>query len=104
MNKHQARNAVALLQKEPLYYRNFGIWWWHIKAELKRLGYDKAQLYHLGDYTDPSVAEYYAGLSTAERDYEAYTYQHAHAFEHYNTARAMTPDGETYLIHDQDAE
>jgi hypothetical protein len=104
MNKVQATNTVALLQKVPFYYRNFGIWWWHVKSELKRNGFGQDQLVHLGPYTDPSVAPYYEGKTTAQLDHEAFSYQYAHAISQYNVNRAMTPDGEPYLIHDQDAE
>jgi len=104
MNKVQAFNVVSILQKVPFYYRNFGIWWWHVKAELKRNGYGQDQLAHLGSFTDPSVAPYYAGMTPAELDAEAYDYQYAHTFDEYNSPHCMTPDGETYLIQDQDAE
>ena len=104
MNAQQARNTVALLQREPFYYRNFGIWWWYIKSELKRHGFDKAQLQHLGPYMDASVAEYYAGKTRAEMDFEAFDYQYERTFANYNDPNCMTPDGDPYLIHDQDAE
>lgn len=104
MNKMQASNAVAILQKEPLYYRNFGVWWWHIKAELKRNGYGADQLFHLGSFTDPSVSHYYEGMSTVERDNEAYEVQYANALNFRNNNLSTAPDGERYLICDQDVE
>jgi hypothetical protein len=100
----QAQNVVILLQKVPLYYRNFGLWWWHVKRELKRNGFDKDQLYHLGEFTDPSVEHFFEGKDTVELDNEAYSYQYAHTFHKYNVNMGFTPDGEPYLIHDQDAE
>ena len=104
MNKAQARNVVALIQKEPFYYRNFGIWWWHVKRQLKKHGYDKDQLYCLGDFHDPTADDYYEGLSEEQLDNEAYDYQYIHAVNSYNSTHAMTPDGEVYHTHDQDAE
>jgi hypothetical protein len=104
MTGQQARNIVTLLQKEPMYYRNFGVWWWHVKRELKRRGYDRDQLHHLGDFTDPSVEHYYDGMTTEGLDNAAYEHQYAHTFHKYNGNMTNTPDGETYLIHDQDAE
>jgi len=104
MTKQQANNIVALLQKVPFYYRNFGIWWWHVKRELKRLGFGQDQLFHLGPFTDPSVEPYYREKTTAELDALAYDHQYAHTFHKYNVNMSHTPDGETYLVHDQDAE
>jgi hypothetical protein len=104
MTLNQAHNVVAILQKDPKFYRNFGIWWWHVKRELKRNGFTRDQLYHLGDFDDPSVHHYYEGLSTVERDHEAYSHQYDHTFHKYNVNMCGTPDGEVYLIHDQDAE
>jgi len=104
MTRIQAHNVVALLQKEPMAYRNFGLWWWHVKRELKRNGFDRDQLYHLGEFTDPSVESYYEGMATVELDNAAYRYQYAHAFHKYGVNMGHTPDGEPYLIHDQDAE
>jgi hypothetical protein len=104
MTRQQAHNVVALLQKEPMAYRNFGVWWWHVKSELKRHGFGKDQLHHLGPFDDASVHHYYDGLTTVQRDNEAYEYQYVHAFHKYGVNVSAAPDGETYLIHDQDAE
>lgn len=104
MTYAQANNVVILLQKVPMYYRNFGIWWWHVKRELKRHGFDQDQLQHLGAFFDPSIEHYYEGMSRTELDHAAYDYQYAHTFDKYNVNMTSTPDGEVYLIHDQDAE
>jgi len=104
MTRSQANNIIALLQKVPMYYRNFGIWWWHVKRELKRHGFTQDELPHLGPFTDPSVEPYYEGMSADDLDNEAYSYQYAHTFDAYNVNLCHTPDGEVYLIHDQDAE
>jgi len=104
MTKDQARNVAMMLQKIPFFYRNFGVWWWHVKRELKRNGYTKAEVYHLGDFTDPSVEHFYEGMSTTELDNAAYEYQYEHTFHKYNSNATHTPDGEPYMIHDQDAE
>ena len=104
MTREQAFNVVSLLQKDPFYYRNFGVWWWHVKRQLKRNGFDQPQLQHLGGFTDPSVEPYYTGRSVRDLDREAFSYQHEHAFSDYNSPNAMTPDGEIYLVQDQDAE
>jgi hypothetical protein len=104
MNNNQSKNVVALLQRDPLFYRNFGPWWWHVKAELKRNGFDKAQLSGLGSFTDASVAPIYEGMSTKALDDEAFTHQWNHTFHKYNNNTSFTPDGEVYQVQDQDVE
>lgn len=104
MNSNQTRNVVAILQRDPLYYRNFGIWWWHIKRELKRNGVGRDELSNLGEYHDPTADDYYEGMSTLELDNEAFAYQYAHTYAKYNGSSTYTPDGDVYLIHDQDVE
>ena len=104
MNKQQARNVVSIIQREPMFYRNFGPWWWHVKSELKRNGFDKEQLSILGDYTDESVDYIYSGLSTKQKDDDAFEHQWNHTFHKYNNNTSFTPDGEVYQVLDQDAE
>lgn len=50
------RTVLQHLQEDPLRYKLFGIWWWPIKALLKRAGYGPDQLYMLGSYQDPETA------------------------------------------------
>jgi len=104
MNEVQSRNVVAILQKQPLYYRNFGVWWWHVKRELKRQGYQADQLHHLGDFEDSLGAEYLDGKSVKELDEVAFSHQWEHTFDKYNQNRHVTPDGEVYFLHDEDVE
>ena len=104
MNIQQGRNVVALLQQEPFYYRNFGIWWWHVKASLKRLGFTRDQLPHLGNAVDESVSEYYEDLSDKDLDDIAFTHQFDHTFADYNNNKSFTPTGEMYFICDDDVE
>lgn len=105
MNLEQARAVVLVLQSRPLYYRNFGVWWWHVKRELKRLGFTRDNLAHLGDFEDTACVEhYYAGLSPAELTAEAFAYQASAAQSQDGNPRATAPDGEVYLLLDEDAE
>ncbi len=104
MNIQQCRNVVAILQKQPLYYRNFGPWWWHIKSELKRNGFTTDNLSNLGDFTDPSVLHIYEGMTTRQIDDEAFEHQWNHTFHKYNNNTSFTPEGEVYLVQDQDVE
>ena len=47
---------IHMLQTDRLKYKRFGIYWWPIKAMLKRAGYTRAQLSMLGDFEDPETA------------------------------------------------
>lgn len=105
MTLDQARSVVLLLEAEPFYYRNFGVWWWFVKRELKRLGFTEANLAHLGTFEDTDCADhYYAGLSPAELDDEAFSYQADASMRHRNHPEASTPDGELYRLLDEDVE
>lgn len=97
------RNTVAQLQQDPGRYKWFGVWWWPVKAMLKRAGYGPDQLYMLGGYEDAEVAAMVppAGVEATLRA----------AFEEYGQnaryphpdGRAENPDGELVTIWDQDA-
>jgi len=104
MNDTQARNVVALLQMDPLYYRNFGIYWWHIKTELKRMGYDQRQLSHLGDFADPTVDSVYKGRSATELTLAAFEYQADATFHQYNGVKHLDDEIGVYLLLDNDVE
>jgi len=105
MTLEQARAVVLVLQSVPLYYRNFGVWWWHVKRELKRLGFTRDNLAHLGDFEDGDcVAHYYGGMSPAELTAEAFAYQASAAASNDSGSWATAPDGEIYHLVDEDAE
>lgn len=101
MTLAQARNVALMLSDEPLYYRNFGVWWWWVKRELRRLGFEQ----FVGPFEDQGCAEhYYDGMGPDELDREAFAYQLSAATTHRNEPMATAPDGEVYLLHDQDLE
>jgi len=106
MTPQQARNVVAILQKDPLFYRNFGVWWWHVKGQLKANGFTTDNLSSLGDFTDQSdlVVDSYEGLTTVDLDRKAYEFQWDHTFHKYNVNTSLTPSGEVYMVQDQDVE
>lgn len=97
------RNTLQILQTNPANYRNFGVYWWGIKAVLKRY-YTKENLYLLGDYMDTGEA----AEATQAMDLQSLLRA---AFEEYgmnvrynlgrNTVYDM--DGDPYVIFDQDA-
>lgn len=54
--KRLAASTLALLQQDPRRYRCFGVYWYLMKALLKRY-YTRDNLHVLGDYMDPYVIE-----------------------------------------------
>jgi hypothetical protein len=104
MNEALATNILSILAVDHLYYRNFGWYWWGIKRELKRLGHGPSELKHLGDYYDGSVDVYYADLEIPDMIDAALVHQDQHRFHKRNNSRSFLPDGEPYILFDEDAE
>jgi hypothetical protein len=97
------RNIVQDLQVNPQYYKRFGIYWWPVKALLRRAGYSAANLSLLGTYYDPVTAAMvpHLGLDgTLRAALEEYN-QNA-AFPHPDQA-VENADGELVRIVDEDA-
>lgn len=97
------RNVVQQLQEEPQRYRLFGVWWWPVKAVLKRAGYGPAQLYMLGNYQDPETAAQVPQASLDDTLRAAFEEYAANAAYPHPDGRAEAPDGELVTIWDQDA-
>lgn len=95
-------NILRILQADPRNYRNFGVFWWPVKA-LMREYYSADDLYLLGSYVDPGVAamvpsgsiEQTLGRALAEYAYNA----------RYNSRRSQVAneEGEMVTIFDEDA-
>lgn len=51
-----AESTLLLLQQDPRRYKNFGVFWYLVKAVLKKY-YTQDNLHLLGDHVDASVAE-----------------------------------------------
>jgi len=98
------RNIVQVLQVNPRDYRKFGVWWWPVKALLRRAGYDRHQLYMLGTYQDPETAAMVpkAGLQATMRSALA-EYVFNSTYPH-SDGRVENAAGELVAIQDQDAE
>jgi hypothetical protein len=100
--KQLAANTLQLLQTEPRNYRLFGMYWYFIKALLKRY-YTKHNLYLLGSYVDDTVtARMPEGMSledTLTAALEEYQYNFAYGLGQDPT----DADGETFVLFDQDA-
>jgi hypothetical protein len=104
MTPKQAATIVGLLRDRPLFYRNFGPWWWGIKAQLKELGHTRDELQHLGDTDDERCHVFYEELTPHQVYMSALKHQHNATKLHYNGKRTDLPNGEDYYIHDNDVE
>lgn len=54
--KNCAESILLLLQEDPRRYRHFGVYWYFIKALMKRF-YTRENLHLLGDYMDQAVID-----------------------------------------------
>ena len=97
------RNVLQSLQDEPQRYKLFGIYWWPIKAFLKRMGYGPEQLYMLGDYQDATTAALVPKMDLADTMGAALEEYGRNARYPHPGGVVEDPDGEMVLIYDEDA-
>lgn len=97
-----AANTLQLLQADPKNYRKFGIYWYLVKALLKRY-YTRDNLYLLGDYVDEAVTDRIPeGISLDDALLTALEeYQRNHAFQ--LGENPVDPDGDQFVLLDPDA-
>lgn len=103
MNVNAAlRNVVVMLQADPRNYKKFGVYWWPMKAILKRR-YTKDHLFMLGDYM-PKDAEGLIEQGDLRETLQA-AFQEYQQNDRYNLGRdrVETAHGEPYLVYDPDA-
>lgn len=99
-----AANARALLLERPVNYRAFGVFWYLVKALLKRI-YPPAEMPLLGDFVDASVVERMPkGLSLRELLAAAADEYAANAGLGTPAHRLEDPDGEFFVLLDPDLE
>lgn len=99
-----AESTRALLTEDPRRYRNFGVYWFLVKALLKRY-YDRHQMPILGDFVDQGVVERMPpfesvldGLQAAADEYRQ------NASFNLGGNRLEDPDGESFILIDTDVE
>ncbi|HEY0203323.1 MAG TPA: hypothetical protein VGC15_04140 [Acetobacteraceae bacterium] len=97
------RNTVQQLQQEPQRYRLFGVYWWIVKKLLKAAGYDREQLYMLGDYEDPETAAMVPVLPLVATLEAAFTEYGQNARFPHTGGMVENPDGELVRLFDEDA-
>lgn len=98
-----AANTLQLLQADPSRYRNFGVYWYFIKAILKRY-YTQENLFLLGDYVDQTVTDRMPPGQSLEEALDDAVREYAQNAT-YNLGRSAVtdPDGEEFILMDQDA-
>lgn len=97
------RNVLQQLQEEPQRYRLFGVWWWPVKALLKRAGYGPDQLYMLGSYQDATTAALVPKANLEETLVAAFEEFAQNARYPRADGQVEDPDGEVVTIYDEDA-
>ena len=95
-------SVYQLLNENPRRYRNFGVYWFFVKALLKRQ-YTQDQLYLLGDYTDPEISAHMPAASAADTLSAAIETYRYNAMNNMGRAEVLAPDDEYVIIYDQDA-
>jgi hypothetical protein len=97
------QNILQQLQEEPQRYKLFGVWWWAIKALLRRV-YSTDNLYMLGLYQDQDVA---AMIPTANLQDTMRAALEEYAFNAtlpHPASMVEAPEGDMVFIFDSDAE
>ena len=97
------RNVLQQIQAEPKRYKLFGVYWWPMKALLRRAGYGQAQLYMLGTYQDPVTAALVPAMNLPDTLAAAFEEYGQNARYPHADGRAESPDGELVTIFDEDA-
>lgn len=99
-----AHSIVELLSEAPHRYRNFGVYWYFIKAFLKRAGYTKDNLYLLGDFSDESVSAAMPQHESLDEALSAAVQEYRNNAQH-NLGRSevFSPDGDKIMLFDEDA-
>lgn len=97
-----AASVRELLADDPRRYRNFGAYWYFVKALLKRV-YDKHEMPMLGDFEDQTVidrmGDYHSARHVIALSIE--TYQHNATFNDCRN-RVEDPSGEFFWLSDPD--
>jgi hypothetical protein len=98
-----AASTLQLLQADPSRYRNFGVYWYFIKAVLKAY-YTKDNLFLLGDYVDKTVTDRLPpGQSLEEALNDAVREYQLNATYNLGRSTCTDADGEEFILIDQDA-
>ncbi len=97
------RNILQQLQTEPKRYKLFGIWWWPVKALLRRAGYGPEQCYLLGGYQDADTASMVPHLNLHDTMTAALEEYGQNARYPSSDGTVENVDGERVIVMDEDA-
>jgi len=101
--KQLAASTLQLLQDDPRRYRNYGVYWYLVKALLKHY-YTRDNLFLLGDYVDPTVtARMPEHADLQEALAAAVETCRVNACYARGSAELTDPEGETFTLVDEDA-
>lgn len=99
-----AESTLTLLQQDPSRYRNFGVYWYLVKAVLKRF-YTQHNLMLLGDNVDRAVTDRMPEFESIDDAIQA-AIEEYNENATYNLGRSTVNDpvgGGTFTLIDSDA-
>jgi hypothetical protein len=99
-----AESTLQLLQQSPGRYHNFGVYWYFVKALMKRY-YTKDNLHILGEYMDADTMARMPEHATLQEAIEAAIEEYRHNAS-FNLGRSTVEDltgGGVIVLHDEDA-
>ena len=98
-----AANIRTMLDNDVKYYRNFGVYWYFVKAFMKKY-YTKDNLYLLGDYEQPEVvARMPAYDSFEDAMHDALMFARENHINNMGSATSIAPDDDPVTLFDEDA-
>lgn len=98
-----AANVRQLLSEDPKRYRNFGVYWFFVKALLKKF-YSRDEMPMLGDYVDQMVVAAMPQYDTLADALRAAAEEYGrNAVYNLGRSTVTSDDGEQLTIFDQDA-
>jgi len=97
-----AFNTLELLQENPQRYRNFGAYWYLVKAVMKRF-YTRDNLMLLGDFVDQSVTDRMPPHDSLDEALQAalQTYNR-NAMFNMQSNEVTDPSGDVFILMDED--
>ena len=99
-----AKSTLQLLQQDPRRYRNFGVYWYLVKAVLKKF-YTQDNLGMLGEYVDPDCLARMPSHDSIQEALDAAVEEYGQNAR-YNIGRINVDDlagGGRFTLHDEDA-